>query len=286
MRRIVLLLIALACAREAFAHGGTAHSADMSVDNDLELAPGLVKIAQLHRCRNKVAEDIWRATDRDGDGQLSDAEWKQGVEDSKSVYQQWNKLEVDWKLAVPRELVVELASFPRTRPATFGGVEIAIAHRATYEARGDAPVRTIGFHCTSLNARSIQTKVRATGGVKIEQASAGTLAADGTSVAGVEQVDGAPDALSFVVREPGGPAGHLTARSPVPAAQTRGEVALGVALIALGFWWIVGRAVALGRGDGYATSLAGIAAGFVALGLGVYAVGRALVLAGMISINP
>lgn len=278
-----ILVLALCAPARLHAHGGTSHSGDMAVDNQLSIGRDAIRLTQVHTCAGKLAEDLWGVTDSDGDGTLSDAEWARGIEDSRTVFQQWCRLEVDWKTVLPAQVDVRLASFPRTRPATFAGAsQLVLEHHARYPTADAGPVRNVGLNVTSLNARTIRTRVRCDAGMKVETTSFGTLEKGGAEVSGMVQQDGLPDQIALVVREHA--AGGTPGRGdPVPAA-VLGCLAAGVGLLVIGLWALVSRAVAYGRASalGAPPSAWPIVASFVVMGAGACTLLHGLVSGGFV----
>lgn len=279
MRAFVLLLL---IATRVFAHGGTSHSSDMAVDNQLVVAREAVTLTQVHTCQGKMAADLWAATDVDSDGQLSAAELAKCVEDSRTVYQQWCRVEVDWKTVLPTKVDVKLASFPNTRPTTFTGAPLVIEHVATYPVDAGG-VKNLAVNCTSLNARTIKSLVRCEPGLRIETSSIGKVTPGGTEVTGILQQDGSPDQFGLVVV-----AGDSAPRAR-PAASGGPEVegGFGIALIFFGVYYLVGSCVSYGRARALQApgSLGAIASGFGVIFLGIAMSVHALIAAGIVVIR-
>lgn len=287
MRAAHLLLMVL-IPSGVFAHGGTSHSGDMAVDNAVTIDRAQLTIAQVHTCVGKLAADLWAATDGDSDGKLSDAELAKCIEDSRTVYQQWCRLEVDWKTILPARVDVKLASFPRTLPATFAGASaLVLEHVALYPTPDAGPVRNVGLNVTSLNARVIKTRVRCEPGMKVETTSFGTLARGGAEVTDMLQQDGLPDQIALVVREDVGAPSAPRGLSGLPPPQQALLVA-GLIVMMMGCWSLVARAVAYGRATatpGSSASAFPIAFAFVILGCGALMALRALMFGGVLKLS-
>ena len=284
MRSIALVALAIAhvislgAPHSALAHGGTSHSAEMRVENEIVIAPASITIVQVHHCTGKVADDLWTLADTNSDAQLSQTELDKCAKDSATVYQQYCRLEVDWKTVLPAKVDVELPGMPRTRPTTFAApVDLQFRHVARYDTAGGGEVQNIGLNVTSLNARTILTHVRCEGGMRVETTSLGHVSADGAEVTGMQQDDGLPDQIALVVRR-GGP-------SPAGATQTL-EVPGALALLAFAFWLVISRAVAYGRAAASGpTSSLPLLLSVGALGVAVSLVLVALVRAGAVIVK-
>ena len=281
--RAACLIVLLICVLPArlHAHGGTSHSADMGVDNQLVVGRDDLTLTQVHTCAGKLAADLWAATDTDGDGKLSDAEVSKCIEDSRTVYQQWCRLEVDWKTVLPVTVEVKLTSFPRTRPATFAGAPLVLEHVARYATASLGPTRNVALNCTSLNARTITSRVHCEPGMRIETASLGTVSGAGSDVTGILQQEGSPDQFAFVVRAAGVP--EMPRRPPM-VAQHAFELSFGVLLLFFGVYYLVSSAVAHGRARAVQApgNLSSIAASFAVIFAGVAITVHALMDAGCV----
>lgn len=286
-----LLLMLIVTPARLCAHGGTSHSAEMSVDNQLALARDAITLTQTHTCTGKMAEDLWLATDADGDGKLSDTEWSKCVEDSRTVYQQWCRVEVDWKTVLPAGVEVKLASFPRTKPTTFAGVSLVIEHAALYPAPEASSVRNLAFNCTNLNAKLINSRVRCAPGLRVETASLGKIEDHGTTVSGMVQQDGSPDQVALVVRfdeGTGAPASGGHPRGLAGASSFELDMMIsGFLLWLFGVYYLVSSAVAYGRLRALQKpgGLWAIAGSFAIIGVGIGLTLRALITAGCLIVN-
>lgn len=284
---LLLLLLALGAPSRVLAHGGTSHSGDMAVDNRIAIGRAALTITQVHTCAGKMAADLWAATDTDADGRISEPEWARGIEDSRTVYQQWCRLEVDWKTVLPAQVDVKLASFPRTRPATFTGANtLVLEHVARYATPDAGPVRNVGLNVTSLNARVIRTRVHCEPGMKVESASSGTLEGGGSDVTGILQQDGLPDQIALVVREDAAAASQAPRGLATLASVHAAVLGAGLLLLLTGFWHLIASSVAYGRAAALEApaSVLPIAFGFVLIAGGSLLILRALVHGGVLKL--
>lgn len=282
MRVLVLMVLVLMPAR-LFAHGGTSHSAEMSVDNQVSIARDAITFTQVHTCQGKMAADLWNATDVDSDGQLSEAELAKCVEDSRTVYQQWCRVEVDWKTVLPEKVDVKLTSFPKSRPTTFAGTPLVIEHVAAYAIAAGGTVRNVAVNCTNLNAKTIRSLVRCDPGLRIENSSIGKVTPGGTEVTGIVQQDGSPDQFALVVVAGEAAARTFTAARGGPEIEGAG----GLVLIFFGVYYLVSACVSYGRARALQApgSLGAIAASFGVIFLGVAMSVHALIAAGIVMLR-